>query len=71
MFAVKNNEVINCVSVECVIHQTAVRIWSQPFTIDSVKTPNGKEFLLYNVPFYYVGVVGRILKTRLLSMRIC
>ncbi|MDR0970432.1 MAG: AAA family ATPase [Lentimicrobiaceae bacterium] len=48
--------------LECTSHRTAVRVWSQPFSIDSVKTPNGKEFSLYNVPFYYVGGVERILE---------
>jgi len=33
----------------------AVRIWSQPFSIDDVTLPNGKKYKLYNVPFYYAG----------------
>jgi len=39
----------------------AVRVWSQPFSIDKVKTQAGKEFSLINLPFYYVGVLDKIL----------
>ena len=42
-------------------HQTAIRIWSGKFSIDMVTTPNGKSFNLYNVPFYYAGVLGNLL----------
>jgi predicted AAA+ superfamily ATPase len=43
-------------------HATAVRIWSQPFSVDKVKTLNGKEFNLINVPFYYSGFIKEILE---------
>lgn len=43
-------------------HNVAVRIWSQPLSVDLVKTPNGKEFRLINVPFYYVGVLEVVLE---------
>ncbi|MDR1343160.1 MAG: AAA family ATPase [Prevotellaceae bacterium] len=43
-------------------HDTAVRVWSQPFSIDTAVTPSGKKFKLYNVPFYYVGVLDKILE---------
>ncbi len=43
-------------------HTAAVRIWSNPFSIDKVKTPGGKDFDLYNLPFYYVGVIPEILE---------
>jgi predicted AAA+ superfamily ATPase len=42
-------------------HDIAVRVWSQPFSIDKVKTQAGKEFRLINLPFYYVGVLEKIL----------
>lgn len=42
-------------------HTTAVRIWSQPLSVDLVKTSNGKEFKLINVPFYYVGILECVL----------
>ncbi|MDR1382611.1 MAG: AAA family ATPase [Planctomycetaceae bacterium] len=42
-------------------HDWAVRVWSQPFSIDKVKTQAGKEFNLINLPFYYVGVLEKAL----------
>jgi predicted AAA+ superfamily ATPase len=42
-------------------HSYAVRVWSQPFSIDRVKTQAGKEFNLINLPFYYVGVLEKVL----------
>jgi len=42
-------------------HDTAVRVWSQPFSIDEVATKNGKKFRLINLPFYYVGRIEDIL----------
>ena len=43
-------------------HTTAVRVWSQALSVDSVKTPTGKEFKLINMPFYYLGVLEKILE---------
>ena len=43
-------------------HDIAVRVWSQPFSIDEVVTQKGKKFKLINLPFYYVGVLEEILK---------
>jgi predicted AAA+ superfamily ATPase len=42
-------------------HDIAVRVWSQPFSIDEVTTPKGKKFRLLNVPFYYAGILEKIL----------
>lgn len=42
-------------------HNIAVRVWSQPFSIDEVKTLNGKIFKLINLPFYYVGQLQKVL----------
>jgi len=42
-------------------HDVAVRVWSQPFSVDVVRTQTGKEFRLINVPFYYVCVLDKIL----------
>ena len=44
-------------------HNIAVRVWSQPFSVDKVKTQAGKEFNLINMPFYYIGILEKILKT--------
>ena len=43
-------------------HNIAVRVWSQPFSIDEVTTQKGKKFKLINLPFYYVGVLEEIVK---------
>ncbi|MDR1369037.1 MAG: AAA family ATPase [Dysgonamonadaceae bacterium] len=43
-------------------HDIAVRIWSQPFSIDEIATPKGKKFRLINLPFYYIGVLEDVLK---------
>ncbi len=40
---------------------TAVRIWNEKFSVDSVTSPNGKSFRLLNIPFYYVGALPLIL----------
>jgi len=44
-----------------VSHNIAVRVWSEPFSIDEVTTPNGKKIKLFNIPFYYVGQLKEIL----------
>lgn len=42
-------------------HDFAVRVWSQALSVDIVKTANGKEFKLINLPFYYVCVLDKVL----------
>ncbi|MCQ2202932.1 MAG: AAA family ATPase [Bacteroidales bacterium] len=42
-------------------HDIAVRVWSQPFSVDDVKTNNGKVFRLINLPYYYVGQLDKVL----------
>ena len=39
----------------------AVRIWSNSYSVDEVKTPKGKMFRLINLPFYLTGNLHRIL----------
>ena len=46
-------------------HNLAVRVWSNPFSIDDVSTPSGKKIKLINLPFYYVGVLNKILESNL------
>jgi predicted AAA+ superfamily ATPase len=48
--------------METAPHNFAVRVWSNPLSIDEVTTPNGKKFILINIPFYYIGVLDRVLK---------
>jgi len=40
----------------------ALRFWGQPFSTDIVTTPSGKQLRLYNLPFYYAGVLDAFLK---------
>jgi len=42
-------------------HNIALRVWSQPFSIDEVTTLKGKNFKLFNIPFYYVSVLEELL----------
>ena len=42
-------------------HNIAVRVWSQPLSVDEVKTTKGKIFKLINIPFYYVGQMEKVL----------
>ena len=42
-------------------HDIAVRVWSQPFSVDEVFTQTGKKYKLINLPFYYIGVLEEIL----------
>lgn len=49
--------------MEIAPHDVAVRVWSGRYSIDHVKTPKGKAFRLVNLPFYYVGQLGRVLDT--------
>ena len=46
-------------------HAIAIRVWSNPYSVDNVTTSGGKQFKLVNVPFYYVGQIERILEKEL------
>lgn len=39
----------------------AIRIWSKPFSVDVIKTVNGKSFKLINLPFYLIGRIHDVL----------
>lgn len=43
-------------------HDMAVRFWGEPFSINNVKTPGGKTFRLFNLPYYYAGCLETILR---------
>jgi len=47
--------------METAPHNIAVRVWSKPFSIDEVITPSGKKIKLINLPFYYIGVINKVL----------
>ena len=40
----------------------AVRIWPGEFGIDEVVSPTGHSFRLINLPFYYVGMLDKVLE---------
>lgn len=42
-------------------HDIAIRVWSGTHSIDKVKTINGKEFRLINLPFYLISALPHIL----------
>ena len=44
-----------------VSHDTAIRFWSEPYSIEKRNTPNNKRFRLYNIPLYMVGNLKDIL----------
>ena len=39
----------------------AIRIWSKPYSVDEIKTVNGKTFKLVNLPFYLIGRIHDVL----------
>ena len=39
----------------------AIRVWPGNYAIDDVTTPSGKTFRLINLPFYYVGMIDKVL----------
>lgn len=41
----------------------AIRIWSKEYSVDKVKTSNGKDFHLINLPFYLIGRLHQITDT--------
>ena len=43
-------------------HDIAVRVWTGKYSIDEVKTQNGKTFRLINLPFYLISALPDILK---------
>jgi len=51
--------------MESAPHNIAVRVWSNPFSIDEIETKSGKKFKLVNLPYYYVGLIEKILEISL------
>lgn len=41
--------------------KVAVRVWTNPLSVDDVVAPSGKHFKLINLPFYYVGQLSKFL----------
>ena len=44
----------------------AFRVWSQPYSVNEVKTVQGKQFRLINLPFYLVGELPDIIAKSIL-----
>ncbi len=42
-------------------NNVAIRVWSKPYSVDKVTTPNGKTFTLVNLPFYLIGRIKQLL----------
>ncbi len=42
-------------------NDVAIRVWSKPYSVDKVTTPNGKTFTLVNLPFYLIGRIKQLL----------
>jgi len=42
-------------------HEYAVRVWSNPFSVDRITTHSGKMFSLINLPYYYAGMLEKVL----------
>lgn len=42
--------------------ELAVRVWPGEYSVDDVVSPTGHPFRLINVPFYYVGVLDKVLE---------
>lgn len=40
----------------------AIRVWSEPYSVDEVTTPSGRVFSLINLPFYLIGFLPEILR---------
>ncbi len=43
-------------------HDIAVRFWGGLFSIDKISTPKGKNFRLFNLPYYYAGQINSVLQ---------
>lgn len=45
-------------------HDFAIRVWSNQMSVDEVKEPStGKVFRLLNIPYYYVGLLDKIVSS--------
>lgn len=42
-------------------HDIAIRIWSEPFSVDQISTNEGKSFRLINLPFYMIAALPQII----------
>ncbi len=40
----------------------AIRVWNGAFCSDNIQLPSSKQYMLYNIPFYYVGQLESFLQ---------
>jgi predicted AAA+ superfamily ATPase len=64
---VKSGEHVKMKSLQLFMEQSlgniAVRFRNKPLSAESIKLPSGKKYTLYNVPFYYVECLEKILSS--------
>lgn len=41
--------------------EIAIRFWNNSFSVDDITLPNGKQYKLFNLPYYYAGSIEPIL----------
>lgn len=44
------------------VGRVAFRFWSLPFSSDTIRLDSGKEYKLYNLPYYYAGQLEKVLE---------
>ena len=42
----------------------AIRLWNGTFCSDEIRLPSGKQYTLYNLPFYYAGQLESFLNDK-------
>lgn len=47
--------------MNAVSHNFAVRIWQNKLSVDDIKTPEGKNYRLLNIPFYYISALNSLI----------
>jgi uncharacterized protein len=47
--------------MNAVSHNFAIRIWQNKLSVDDIKTPDGKNFRLLNIPFYYISALNSLI----------
>ena len=45
--------------------EIAIRFWGNHESKNQIKTPSGKKFTLFNIPYYYAGFIDKYLDEKL------
>lgn len=48
----------------------AVRFWNKFESVDTITLPSGKNFLLFNLPIYYAGLIEKKLKSMIKNLKL-